>query len=242
MKQLLFLFIIFYVSLFNVSAQDNSSGLFPSRNSTEWELLTYGRKKQLLSKTINYFKFIDSTDGYFNGNVYSTLYDADGKKLTQYHYSVISTKGDLTINMISVMADDQHIFYAKFDMAVYQDEPLFIPANPVVNQTLPNGKFASNMLNKKTRDVQESLALDATDRKVLAKESVTVPAGVFECYKISTTIHSHAIVLGVSFKYTFKIFEWYAPGVGVVKSEVYDKKGEFACYSVLTKHSILTSK
>lgn len=242
MKHLVFLFIIFYLSLFNVSAQDNSSGLFPSKNSTEWELLTYGRKKQLISKTANYFKFIDSTDGYFNGNVYSTLYDADGKKLTQYHYSLISTKGDLTINIISMMAEDQHIYYAKFDMAVYQDEPLFIPANPTVNQTLPNGKLASNILNKKTGAVQETLVLDAVNRKVLAKESVTVPAGVFECYKISTTINILATVMNVPFKNHFTMYEWYAPGIGIVKSEGYDKKGELACYSVLSKHSILTSK
>lgn len=242
MKHPVFLFIIFYTTLFNLSAQDNSSGLFTSTNATEWELVTYGRKKQLLGKTINYFKFTDTTNENRSGIVYSTIYDAEGKKLTQYHYTVISTHGDLKIDMIYMMAEDQHIFYAKFDMIPYQNDPLFIPANPLVGQTLSNAKLGTNLMNKKTGDLQETLALYGTERVVLAKEFVTVPAGVFECYKIRTIIHTHSVVLGISFKYNFTLYEWYASGLGVVKSEAYDKKGEFACYSLLSKHTSLTSK
>jgi hypothetical protein len=59
-----------------------------------------------------------------------------------------------------------------------------------------------------------------TEGQCLVIEDVTVPAGTFKCHKITQTVNSKA--MGI--KSAVKTLTWYAPGIGVVKSETYDLK------------------
>jgi hypothetical protein len=58
-----------------------------------------------------------------------------------------------------------------------------------------------------------------TDFKCVAIEDVTVPAGSFKCHKVTQTITTTAMRQTT----VSKSATWYAPGVGAVKSETYDK-------------------
>jgi hypothetical protein len=69
-----------------------------------------------------------------------------------------------------------------------------------------------------------------TNRKVEAKESVTVPAGTFDCFKIS---YNSEIKIGFV-KKNYRYITWYAPEVGAVKSEFYSAKGKLEGYSEMT--------
>lgn len=57
--------------------------------------------------------------------------------------------------------------------------------------------------------------------KVAAKESITTDAGTFDCFKVES--ESSTKVMLTTTKVTMTA--WYAKNVGVVRSEVYDKKG-----------------
>jgi hypothetical protein len=60
--------------------------------------------------------------------------------------------------------------------------------------------------------------IDITNRRVNAKESVTTPAGTWNCFKI--TYHTKMLMkMGIGIPMNSDITEWYAPGFGVVKSE-----------------------
>ena len=62
--------------------------------------------------------------------------------------------------------------------------------------------------------------ISLTDQICLAIEDVNVPAGTFKCHKVTQT--SAATVMR---KTTIsKTINWYAPGIGTVKSETYDSK------------------
>jgi hypothetical protein len=63
-----------------------------------------------------------------------------------------------------------------------------------------------------------------TDYKCLAVESVTVPAGTFDAYKITQNIAVTNSMVGVTQKMT--VVSWNALGVGPVKTEMYDEKGK----------------
>jgi type 1 fimbria pilin len=70
-----------------------------------------------------------------------------------------------------------------------------------------------------------------TNRKCLGFETITVPAGTFNCRKISQTTTVKA--MGKSEINTS--IEWEAEGIGTVRNEVYDKKSNLVSYSELTK-------
>ncbi len=55
---------------------------------------------------------------------------------------------------------------------------------------------------------------------VAAKESVTTPAGTFDCYKIESETSSKAMLKTTK----VKSISWIAEGIGTVKSETYDGK------------------
>ncbi|MFT5891771.1 MAG: hypothetical protein ACI9Y7_001878 [Dokdonia sp.] len=70
------------------------------------------------------------------------------------------------------------------------------------------------------------------DRKVQNKESITTPAGTFECYVITYT---SKMKMGIGRTGSSK--QWVAEGVGLVKQEDYNKKGKLTGSNMLTSFS-----
>ena len=60
-----------------------------------------------------------------------------------------------------------------------------------------------------------------TNRTVQGQESVTTPAGTWNCYKITckTKITGKAAIFNIPTT-ILDVTEWYAPGVGIIKSEI----------------------
>jgi hypothetical protein len=65
------------------------------------------------------------------------------------------------------------------------------------------------------------MSADITNRKVEAIEEISVTGGSFKCYKFSGDINT--VAMGI--KVQAKSAEWFAKGIGTVKTESYDKKG-----------------
>ena len=93
------------------------------------------------------------------------------------------------------------------------------------------------------KDAEMNMHVDATpmqlnfiltiyNRKVDAEESLKTPAGTFNCVKISQSQHLKAMI-----SMDTNSIEWYAEGVGLVRSESYNKKGKLMGYSLLTAFS-----
>ena len=78
-----------------------------------------------------------------------------------------------------------------------------------------------------------TMNISITNRKIVGKESVTTPAGTFECDKITSDLTVET-KMAIGFTLSFSTVEWLAPKVAVVKSESY-KKGKLQGYSLLAK-------
>jgi len=75
------------------------------------------------------------------------------------------------------------------------------------------------------------MATHIKNREVIGKETITTPAGIFDCYVISYNIDLNTN-MGMSQSNSAK--QWIAEGVGMVKQEDYNKKGEITSSSLLT--------
>ena len=90
------------------------------------------------------------------------------------------------------------------------------PASMKEGDSLKDGIF--NMDFKGNGGINGTVSVALTERKVVGKESMTTPAGTWDCFKI--TYHSKInikIVIGIPIN--MDVTEWYAPGFGVVKTE-----------------------
>ena len=103
-----------------------------------------------------------------------------------------------------------------------------IPVGIQPGQTLPD---ASVVMAMKMGFVSMKMAADITNRKVDAIEDVTVPAGTFKCYKLSGDVS--ATVMGMNVKTSN--LDWYAKGIGLIRSESYDKSNKLQSFIQLTE-------
>ncbi len=88
-------------------------------------------------------------------------------------------------------------------------------------QTLPDANIEMEL---KMGFMNMKMGAQVTDRKMETIEDVTVPAGTFKTYKFTSNVTATALGINMNSQNT----EWYAKGIGMVKSETYDKKGKLA--------------
>jgi hypothetical protein len=110
-----------------------------------------------------------------------------------------------------------------------EGENLELPSRLAEGQSLKSGWITLTAVGSPLPLI---LNVNITDRKVEGKETITTPAGTFTCWKISSK-SSLQVKMGINMNLNFSIVEWMAEKVGLVKSEMYDKKGALSSYSLL---------
>ena len=101
-----------------------------------------------------------------------------------------------------------------------------IPSNPKPGDALPDANVEMAM---KLGFINMKMSAQITNRKVEAIEDITVKAGTFKGYKFTSEVNSSA--MGMKIK--SNNIEWYAKGIGMVKTESHDKNGNLQSYTEL---------
>jgi len=92
-----------------------------------------------------------------------------------------------------------------------EGEPLVLPANIKTGDALPDASIKMQILFIK-------VDLTYTEGKCTAEEEKTTPAGSFKCVRIDQNCSGRAMA-----KVDMKTVTWYAPGIGIVRQETYNK-------------------
>ncbi|GGF09861.1 TapB family protein [Hymenobacter cavernae] len=120
----------------------------------------------------------------------------------------------------------------------YAPVPLAWPNQPTVGSELPGGGV--------TVDVSSSVVEIAKvftkvqNRRVVSDLSpVVTPAGTFPCYKIESEREMGTLArVDLILRSTSKVVDYYSPNVGIVKTEIYDKKGKIEQTRVLAERNL----
>jgi len=171
-------------------------------------------KGKITSKVRNTVMDITGTKNAYAITYQSELLDAKGKPANKDNSGIF--------NYRVIIKDDVIYFDLKEMLGAIEGindvdasgTAMKIPNNLKVGQTLEDA-------NAKVRIGVLNCTATLTERECLAIEDITVGAGTFRCHKVSQKINSSA--LGVKNEGT--TLTWYAKGVGAVKTESYDKKG-----------------
>ena len=99
-----------------------------------------------------------------------------------------------------------------------------LPKDLATGLELPTGEVTVDVQGIKVKQ-------DITFHKVVAQESLTVPAGTYDCFVVERQYS--AKMMGIKVNGIMKT--WYARGIGAVKTDTYDKKGKLSTSQVLTK-------
>jgi hypothetical protein len=187
----------------------------PSSVGTTLEYKNYDGKGKLISQTSQKLVSVDNT-------AEGTLY--------KIHSEVKPEKGDPTaVDLVYKCVGDK--FYFDMNSFVTEDlkksmgesqvkmtiDDMNIPFGASPGTVLDDGKVTMEVISESP--IKMNFIVSITDRKVLAKESVTTAAGTFDCIKIGQTVITDMGIMKVTIKST----DWYSRNLGLVKSESFSK-------------------
>lgn len=161
----------------------------------------------------------------------SQVFDDKGKEISSTTSEMICEGNNMKIDMRSFVPSANSSQFkgmtAKADVSF-----LSYPAKIQVGQNLPNGNFKMQMFNEDQK--MADMVLNIVNRNVEGKESVTTPAGTFDCYKITYNSEIKTTTFGITIPINMKITEWYSAKMGLyVKSEASNKNGKLMSTTIL---------
>lgn len=159
-------------------------------------------------------------------------YDKKEKLLFEGEYPIVCTGNELLIDMQSLMNPAMMEGFSDMEVSISSMD-IVIPENPKIGDKLPDAEME---IKVNTGDMTISeMVISMKNRVVEARETITTPAGTFDCIKLTYENHMDTKAMGISRNVVTKVSEYYAPDVGNVKSEFFDQKGNLDSYNLLVE-------
>lgn len=233
MKTLMLL--LLFVCLANACfGQCNS--FYPLKENMRYEYDHFDRKEKLSLRMSQIFKNITGSGTNMSATLAQEMFDPKkGDKIASSELVWECKDGTLHFDMKSMALNMDNIQQmnmgdAGMSVDVTGDE-LDLPTDLQVGQTLRDVSYHIKMTMSGVNLMNRTF--NVKERKVEAQESVTTPAGTFDCYKITfITVSEGGIGSG-----TVKTAMWYAKDAGLIKAENYKEDGKMISRQVLAKLS-----
>jgi len=202
--------------------------------STSTTLTYFDRKGRVASNVITENREV-RPDG--SALLHARTTDKRGKEVVSVDYEMqCDDSGAVSVDMKAFLPPELFSAYAgQHDIAI-ESTALSFPDSMTAGQALPDAHLTANLTGSgggpsPLGDIK--IRVDLHDRRVVGQESVTVPAGTFDAWKITSksTIVTHMVMkISVATSAT----DWYVPGLGIVRSETVRNNGKSAGHAELT--------
>jgi hypothetical protein len=220
-----FMFLFAFLLTLNLMAQD-CDGYFPVKSGAFIETKNYDAKGKLTGTNQQTILAVEPLASGLTIKVKSEQFDNKDKSLSSTELGMRCENGVFYMDMKNFL--DPSTMEGMKDMEMSVDGlDLEYPNIMQVGQTLKDGDIMIKFMSGGMPVMNMSVKM--YNRKVEAFESVTTPAGTFECYKLTYDMDVKSIM-----KMTVKATQWVAKNVGAVKTESLDKNGKLVGYSLLT--------
>ena len=223
-----FLFILTTFFALNLSiGQTSCSQYYPMVDGANFEYTSYDKKGSEEGK-INY-KVTNVNGSGDNVSATMVMDIADKKGNTYSSEYTITCDGDaVKVDFKSLMNEQMLNQLGEMEMDITGTDVEW-PNNLSVGQALPDGNV--NVKMKMGGAINMNMNVETINRKVEKKESVTTPAGTFDCYVIYSETKTKMMMSNQNSPSRV----WLAEGVGMVKQESYNKSGKLMASSMLTQ-------
>lgn len=215
----------------SIVAQNNCSKFYPMEEGSSFQYTNYDKK----GKTEGSVDYMVSEVKAEGGATVATLdlkyTDQKGKNLFESNYNITCENGTVRIDYKSLFPSQMMQQYTEMDIEMdISGTDIELPNDLSVGQELADANVSVAM---SMGGIKMNTTVDQTNRKVEKKESITTPAGTFDCYLVTET--SISKTMGATIEMDSKM--WLAEGVGMVKQESYKKNGNLMGRMELTKFS-----
>ncbi len=203
------------------------------QNNKSIEMTAYGSRDEVTGKSVYTVSNLTNSGGVAKATLTSEAFDGQGTSISKNTGWIRCEGGLMKLDMLLMVPPQQqkdpfgNAMQIKAD-TVYLEYPTSMnPGDALkdVHFTMtvthpggpgapppPPGPFPGPGSGQK-------VTMNITERKVQSKESVTTPAGTWDCFKITYKSKVSAKSGPFGFPVTTDVTEWYAPGFGVVKRQ-----------------------
>ncbi|MEQ8418540.1 MAG: hypothetical protein RIB64_00945 [Arenibacter algicola] len=227
MRTLILIYSLFLVS--STALSQNCSKYYPMEEGTSFQYTMTNKKGKTEGITDYSITNVENTGGVTTASMNMKFTDEKGKEIFVSDYKLSCTGDVVKIDYNSLVPAQMMKQYT--DMGVEMEisgTDIELPNDLSVGQGLDDANVAMSI---KMPGMNMNIKVDQLNRIVEKKESVNTPAGTYECYVITQDNVSET--MGV--KQTMQSKLWLAEGVGMVKQETYNKKGDLTTQMLLTK-------
>ena len=225
-----FLFILTTFFALNLSfGQTSCSQYYPMVDGANFEYTSYDKKGNEEGK-INYK--VTNVNGSGDNISATMVMDIADKKGNTYssEYNITCDGNAVKVDFKSLMNEQMLNQLGQMEVDITGTDVEW-PNNLSIGQALPDGNV--NVKMKMGGAINMNMNVETINRKVEKKESVTTPAGTFDCY----VIYSETKTKMMMNNQTSPSRVWLAEGVGMIKQETYNKSGKLMASSMLTQFS-----
>jgi len=192
MKTILTVFLL----LLSVKAFCQCHPYFPIKEGVKYTYDFYNAKDKLSSRTTNEFKKVSDTGGKLTATMLQQIIDPKkGDVLTSSESEWTCEGGVVRFSMDAINISGTDMSATGMDVTVEGDE-MDIPSDLTPGQTLNDVTYHITMKLSGINVMDRNFFIK--NRKVEKEESITTPAGTFNCMKISYTTESSGKSGGMS--------------------------------------------
>ncbi|WP_162910563.1 TapB family protein [Hymenobacter oligotrophus] len=164
----------------------------------------------------------------------STLYDNNNRLQLNDEFQYLC-RNDTVLTDGRLLLDPGMLRSFRDRRFAFEPVPLAWPNQPTAG-ALPGGSLTVQVSSPSV-DIAKVMT-SVTNRRVSGPENVTVPAGTFSCYKVESRYEYVTQARPDLIRRTVKqVVDYYAPNVGIVRTEMRDPDGELDHSAELIKRA-----
>ncbi len=224
MRKLSLLIGILLLSIPVVQSQDCSK-YYPLTSNTEFQITSYD-KRDRVNAIIDYkVQEVAPFETGEKATVLSSVKDKNGDLIVENNVDMTCVDGVVSMDFRSMISPQLFKQYEGMEIEMTGTN-LDFPNSLAEGDELPD---ADVLMKINMGGINMNMNLKVSNRKVIGRETITTPAGTFDCYIIS---YDNEVDMGLRKVNSAK--QWIAEGVGMVKQEDYKRNGTIVSKSVLT--------
>lgn len=219
--------------LTTITKAQECSLYMPLVAGTEYQYQVYdSNNKPDGSVTQKVNKVSTSADGMLVANITSTSRDKKDKEESTATVDFKCDGKNVYYDLKSLLSAESMKQWEGMDIKA-EGQYMEIPQILTEGMTIKDGAMTISVFNNGV--LFSTMKFTIYNRQVAGTEKVTTPTGTYSAKKVTADIKMETIVMGMSIPVSTKSVEYYAAGVGVVKSEAFNKAGKLVSYQLLSK-------
>lgn len=229
LKNLFSTFFLAFVCAVSMSWAQNCMGV-ELKAGSGFEMNSFDGKGKAIGTMVYKITDVKSGSGNTIISVAVEMFNSKGKSESKNSYSMKCDGNTLTMDAKSLINEEQMKSFKDMQMQ-FTSKDIELPNNMSVGQQLKDASLEGHGMSG---PIPISFSMQNVNRKVEKKESITVPAGTFDAFKVTSDINMET-KMGVGMKMEMQSISYRAPGViWDIKTETY-KKGKLMGSTVLAK-------